>query len=62
LDLVIWAAIGIVSQIVADFLAEVLTPTFSIQKALKEDNVAVAIAMVGMFIAIGLIIAGCLTY
>lgn len=62
LDLVIWAAIGIVSQIVADFLAEVLTPNFNIQQALGQDNVAVAIALVGMFIAIGLIIAGCLTY
>lgn len=62
LDLVLWAGIGIVTQVIANFLAEVLTPTFNIAEALEKDNQAVAIALFGMFISIGLIIAGCLTY
>lgn len=61
-DLAVWAVIGIVTQVVANFLAEVLTPTFNIAEALEKDNVAVAIALFGMFVSIGLIIAGCLTY
>lgn len=62
LDLAIWALIGIVTQVIANLLAEVLTPTFNIKEALENNNVAVAIALSGMFISIGLIIAGCLTY
>lgn len=62
LDLVLWAGIGIVTQVIANFLAEVLTPTFNIAEALEKDNQAVAISLFGMFISIGLIIAGCLTY
>ena len=61
-DLAVWAVIGIVTQVVANFLAEVLTPTFNIAQALEKDNVAVAIALFGMFVSIGLVIAGCLTY
>lgn len=62
LDLTLWAAIGIVTQVIANFLAEVLTPTFNVEEALEKDNTAVAISLFGMFISIGLIIAGCLTY
>lgn len=62
LDLALWAAIGIVTQVIANFLAEVLTPTFHVAEALEKDNIAVAISLFGMFISIGLIIAGCLTY
>lgn len=61
-DLAIWAAIGIITQVVANFLAELLTPSFNITDALEKDNVAVAIALFGMFVSIGLVIAGCLTY
>lgn len=62
LDLAIWAGIGIVTQVIANFLAEALTPTFNVAEALEKDNQAVAISLFGMFISIGLIIAGCLTY
>jgi len=62
IDLAIWAGIGIVTQVIANFLAEVLTPSFNIAEALEKDNVAVAIALFGMFVSIGLIIAGSLTY
>jgi len=61
-DLVVWGAIGIVTQIIVNYLVEVLTPTFDIADAIENDNIAVAIALFGMFIALGLIIAGCLTY
>lgn len=62
LDLVIWAAIGIITQVIANVLAEVLTPTFNVAESLEKDNIAVAISLFGMFVSIGLIIAGCLTY
>lgn len=62
LDLTLWAGIGIVTQVIANFLAEVLTPSFNITEALEKDNTAVAISLFGMFLSIGLIIAGCLTY
>lgn len=61
-DLSIWALVGIVTQVVANYLVEVLTPKFNVEEALEKDNVAVGIALAGMFISIGLIIAGCLTY
>ncbi len=61
-DLAIWAGIGIVTQVIANFLAEVLTPGFNVAEAVEKDNVAVAIALFGMFVSIGLVIAGCLTY
>lgn len=62
LDLAIWAGIGIVTQVIANFLAEILTPGFNISEALEKDNTAVAIALSGMFVSVGLIIAGSLTY
>ncbi|MDA8226932.1 MAG: DUF350 domain-containing protein [Desulfitobacterium hafniense] len=61
-DLMTWAFIGIVTQIIANFLVEFLTRTYSIETAIINDNRAVAIALASMFISIGLIIAGCLTY
>lgn len=61
-DLAVWAGIGIVTQVIANFLAEILTPGFNIAEALEKDNMAVAIALFGMFVSIGLVIAGCLTY
>lgn len=61
-DLAIWAGIGIVTQVLANFLAELLTPGFNVEEALEKENVAVAIVLLGLFVSIGLIIAGCLTY
>lgn len=62
LDLAIWAGIGIVTQVIANFLAELLTPNFNVENALEQENVAVAIVLLGMFVSIGLVIAGCMTY
>ncbi|MDX8366312.1 DUF350 domain-containing protein [Cytobacillus sp. IB215665] len=61
-DLMIWGSIGIVAQIVVFFLAELLTPQFKITKAIDEDNQAVGLFLLLLSIAVGLIIAGCLTY
>ncbi|MDX8361724.1 MULTISPECIES: DUF350 domain-containing protein [Bacillaceae] len=62
IDLMIWGSIGIVAQIVVFFLAELLTPQFKITKAIDEDNQAVGLFLLLLSIAVGLIIAGCLTY
>lgn len=61
-DMVIWGVIGIISQIVVFLLAEVLTIRFSIHQAIEEDNQAVGIMLVSLSLAIGLILAKCLSY
>ena len=61
-DMVIWGVIGIVSQIVVFLLAEVLTIRFSIHQAIEEDNRAVGIMLVSLSLAVGLILAKCLSY
>lgn len=61
-DLAMWAIVGIVTQVIANYLVEVLTPSFNVKEALEKGNIAVAIALFGMFVSISLIIAGCLTY
>ena len=61
-DMVIWGAVGIIAQIVAFYLAEILTPSFSLNDAIDKDNQAVGIFLLILSIAIGLIIAGSLTY
>ncbi|WP_100408030.1 DUF350 domain-containing protein [Bacillus solitudinis] len=62
MDLLIWGSIGIVAQIVVFYLAELLTPKFNITKAIDEDNQAVGIFLLLLSIAVGLLVAGCLTY
>jgi len=62
LDMVIWGVIGIVSQIIVFILAEVITIRFSIVKAIEEDNRAVGVMLLALSIAIGMIVAKCLSY
>ncbi|QVY62600.1 DUF350 domain-containing protein [Cytobacillus gottheilii] len=62
MDMVIWGAIGIVSQILVFLIAELVTIRFSITKAIEEDNRAVGVMLLSLFLAIGLIIAKCLSY
>lgn len=62
LDMVIWGAIGIAAQIVSFILAEVITIRFSIQKAIEEDNRAVGFMLLSFSIAVGWVVAKCLTY
>ena len=61
-DMLIWGAIGIVSQIIVFLLAEVLTIRFSIHQAIEEDNPAVGIMLISLSLAVGLILAKCLSY
>jgi putative membrane protein len=61
-DMIIWGAIGIVSQIIVFILAEVITIRFSIKNAIEEDNRAVGIMLLSLSVAIGLIVAKCLSY
>jgi putative membrane protein len=61
-DLLIWGTIGIIAQIIFFYLAEWLTPKFNITKAIDDNVESVGILLMGLSIAIGIIIAGCLTY
>lgn len=62
LDMAIWGAVGIIAQIICFILAEVLTIRFSIENAIKEDNRAVGIMLFSLSIAVGWVVAKCLTY
>ena len=62
MDMAIWGVIGIVSQIVVFILAEVITIRFSIQKAIEEDNRAVGTILLSLSLAVGWIVAKCLSY
>ncbi|WP_431026998.1 DUF350 domain-containing protein [Lysinibacillus sp. LZ02] len=61
-DMAIWGVIGIVSQIIVFILAEVITIRFSIQKAIEEDNRAVGTMLLSLSLAVGWILAKCLSY
>lgn len=61
-DMVIWGAIGIVAQVVVFFIAEIITVRFSIQKAIEEDNRAVGTILLSLSLAVGWIVAKCLSY
>lgn len=62
LDMLLWGAIGIVAQIIVFILAEVLTIRFSIHQAIEEDNRAVGTMLLSLSLAVGWIIANCLSY
>ncbi|GAB6935179.1 DUF350 domain-containing protein [Calditerricola yamamurae] len=62
LDMLIWGAIGISAQILFFYAAEWVTPRFSIQESLENDNKAVALFLFFISISIGLLIAACITY
>ena len=62
MDMAIWGVIGIVAQIVVFILAEVITIRFSIQQAIEEDNRAVGTMLLSLSLAVGWIVAKCLSY
>jgi putative membrane protein len=55
----IWAAIALVAQIGAQFIAQIAFP--KLYKAIEENNWAAAIVKAGTAIAIGLVNAACMT-
>ena len=61
-DLIIWGSIAIITQILAYYLAELLSPKFNVHEAISNDNQAAALFLMALSVAIGLIVAGCLTY
>jgi putative membrane protein len=62
IDMVIWGAIGIVSQIIVFIIAEVITIRFSIKDAIEGDNRAVGVMLFSLSLAIGWVVAKCLSY
>ncbi|MFC0190120.1 DUF350 domain-containing protein [Fictibacillus aquaticus] len=61
-DMLIWGAIGIVAQVIAFYIAEVLILRIKISKAVEENNVAVGVILLLLSLSVGWVIAQCLTY
>ena len=62
IDMAIWGLFGIVAQVIVFFIAELMTIRFSIQKAIEEDNRAVGTILLSLSLAVGWIVAKCLSY
>nr|WP_295970036.1 DUF350 domain-containing protein [uncultured Bacillus sp.] len=62
LDMVIWGSVAIIIQIIVFYLVEWLTPKFNVTQAIDENNQAAGLFLLFLSVAIGLIIAGSLTY
>ncbi|WP_066172898.1 DUF350 domain-containing protein [Bacillus marinisedimentorum] len=58
---VIWGGFGIVLQLAAYFLFEMLTRRFSVEKELKNGNIAVGIVMMSVSIGLGFVIGASIT-
>ncbi|MFO7172802.1 MAG: DUF350 domain-containing protein [Bacillota bacterium] len=58
LQAVVYSALGIVLEYAGFFLWELATPRWSLHRALQENNTTVGIITCGLFIAIGLVVAG----
>ncbi len=58
---VIWGGFGIVLQLAAYFLFELLTRRFSVEKELKNGNMAVGIVMMSVSIGLGFVIGASIT-
>nr|WP_239583538.1 DUF350 domain-containing protein [Metabacillus iocasae] len=63
LDACLWGVIGIVTQVLAYWIIEyILTPKTSLSEKVEEGNIAVGFTLFASAIAVGLIVAGSLTY
>lgn len=58
---VVYSVLGIALEYAGFFLWELVTPRWSLNKALEEGNTTVGIITCGLFIAIGLVVAGALS-
>ncbi len=56
----LYAGLGVVLMFVSYRLIDILTPTVDFQAELKNGNVAVAIFIAALFLAIAIIIGGAL--
>lgn len=61
-DMALWGLIGIIAQVVLFGIAELVTIRFSLQKAIQNDNRSVALTLFSLSIAVGWIVAKCLSY
>jgi putative membrane protein len=61
-DVLIWGAIGIASQIVFFYLAEIVTIRFGIKDTIKADNKAAGIMILPLSLSVGWVLSQCLTY
>ncbi len=61
-DMVIWGAIGMVAQVFVFFIAELMAMRFSIQKAIEDDNRAVGTLLFSLSLAVGWVVAKCISY
>ena len=61
-DMIIWGAVGIVSQIALYILLELITIRFSIKDAIENNNTAVGTLLLLISLSVGWVIAQCLTY
>lgn len=62
LDMAIWGSIGIFTQIVVFFVAELVTIRYSLQKAIEEDNRSVGIMLFSLSLSVGWVVAKSLSY
>jgi putative membrane protein len=62
LDMAIWGSIGIFTQIIVFFLAELITVRYSLQTAIEEDNRSVGVILFSLSLSVGWIVAKSLSY
>ncbi|MGI8316796.1 DUF350 domain-containing protein [Halobacillus mangrovi] len=60
-DTLIWGAYGVILQMVAYVLFELLTRKFSVETKLKENNTAVGIISMGVSIGLAFVIGASIT-
>jgi len=62
-DATLWGVVGIITQVVAYWIIEfIMTPKTSLAKKVEEGNIAVGVTLFAASVAVGLIVAGSLTY
>ncbi|QDP40856.1 DUF350 domain-containing protein [Radiobacillus deserti] len=60
-ETIIWGAYGVLLQMIAYFIFEGLTRSFSVQTKLKENNVAVGIVSLGVSVGLAFVIGASIT-
>jgi putative membrane protein len=61
-DMIIWGGVGILTQIVLFFAAELITIRFSIHQAIENNNKAVGLTLLMLSLSVGWVVGQCLTY
>ncbi|TCT24970.1 putative membrane protein [Melghiribacillus thermohalophilus] len=61
LEVIIWGGYGVVLQIIAYFVFELLTRKFSVEEKLREGNVAVGMVALAVSIALAFVVGASIT-